>query len=285
MPTEDGAEIQCKVDVEYEWLPLKCCTCMSLGHNSKTCPTIKKPAQPVKVFVPRPPVENSMEDAIDGVVAPPLTKPPTRVGYSGGGNGRMIRFRLRALTYAALARAAHDTSRCVNVRGLNLRDHQIAVKELIRNNKLLFLGIIETRVAALNIASIQHSIYPDWKCFTDYMTIGNRIWLTWKDSDVGVDILTVSEQFIHCRATNKLVHTQHLVTIVYGINDVINRRSLWRDLCDLSGGIINEAWFVIGDFNAVLDMSEVCGASGDIRQAMEKFQTCIMEMGLITLSM
>ncbi|KAL2235353.1 UNVERIFIED_CONTAM: hypothetical protein Sindi_1267500 [Sesamum indicum] len=48
---------------------------------------------------------------------------------------------------------------------------------------------------------------------------------------------------------------------------------------------MDEAWFVMGDFNAVLDMSDVRGASGDIRQAMEEFQSCVIETGLTTLPM
>ncbi|KAL0294627.1 UNVERIFIED_CONTAM: Retrovirus-related Pol polyprotein from type-2 retrotransposable element R2DM [Sesamum angustifolium] len=39
------------------------------------------------------------------------------------------------------------------------------------------------------------------------------------------------------------------------------------------------------DFNAVLDMSEVSGASGDIRVAMHEFNDCITQTGLISLPM
>ncbi|KAL0401927.1 UNVERIFIED_CONTAM: hypothetical protein Slati_4222600 [Sesamum latifolium] len=54
VPREDGSEFPCKVDVEYEWLPPKCTTCMSLGHSSKGCPA-KKPRQlPVSVYVQKP---------------------------------------------------------------------------------------------------------------------------------------------------------------------------------------------------------------------------------------
>ncbi|KAL0455268.1 UNVERIFIED_CONTAM: hypothetical protein Slati_0866000 [Sesamum latifolium] len=53
VPREDGSEVPCKVDVEYEWLPPKCIICMTLGHSSKGCPT-KKPRQPpVSVYVPK----------------------------------------------------------------------------------------------------------------------------------------------------------------------------------------------------------------------------------------
>ncbi|KAL2235432.1 UNVERIFIED_CONTAM: hypothetical protein Sindi_1275400 [Sesamum indicum] len=41
----------------------------------------------------------------------------------------------------------------------------------------------------------------------------------------------------------------------------------------------DEPWLVGGDFNAVREMNEVCGASGDIRMAMEEFNAGIQEAG------
>ncbi|KAL2228513.1 UNVERIFIED_CONTAM: hypothetical protein Sindi_1831000 [Sesamum indicum] len=55
-PDEDGGETPYKVDVEYEWLPPKCTTCMSLGHAAKECALNKphKPTEPpVNVYVPK----------------------------------------------------------------------------------------------------------------------------------------------------------------------------------------------------------------------------------------
>ncbi|KAL0439677.1 UNVERIFIED_CONTAM: hypothetical protein Slati_2450700 [Sesamum latifolium] len=64
-PMEDGSEVPCRVDVEYEWIPSKCTTCRALGHSTANCPTMKKPNKPVvKVFV-----QKSME-------VPPI--PPTQ---------------------------------------------------------------------------------------------------------------------------------------------------------------------------------------------------------------
>ncbi|KAL0313306.1 UNVERIFIED_CONTAM: hypothetical protein Sradi_5729900 [Sesamum radiatum] len=45
VPREDGSKSACKVDVEYEWLPPKCNTCMSLGHSTKGFP-VMEPKQP-----------------------------------------------------------------------------------------------------------------------------------------------------------------------------------------------------------------------------------------------
>ncbi|KAL0439709.1 UNVERIFIED_CONTAM: hypothetical protein Slati_2453900 [Sesamum latifolium] len=55
VPREDGSESACKVDVEYEWLPPKCNACMSLGHPTKACPTMKPKPPPVSVYVQKPP--------------------------------------------------------------------------------------------------------------------------------------------------------------------------------------------------------------------------------------
>lgn len=57
MPKEEGGEIPCKIDVEYEWLPPKCTSCMTLGHTAKVCALIKSsnPAKPpVSIYVPKP---------------------------------------------------------------------------------------------------------------------------------------------------------------------------------------------------------------------------------------
>ncbi|KAL0294858.1 UNVERIFIED_CONTAM: hypothetical protein Sradi_6864400, partial [Sesamum radiatum] len=38
---DEGREVPCKVDVEYEWVPQKCATCMCLGHSTASCPSMK----------------------------------------------------------------------------------------------------------------------------------------------------------------------------------------------------------------------------------------------------
>ncbi|KAL2237414.1 UNVERIFIED_CONTAM: hypothetical protein Sindi_0933100 [Sesamum indicum] len=65
-----------RVDVEYEWVPLKCTNCMTLGHAIKECPLNKatKPVKPpvavymAKMGAPRaPPMQEQGED-----IRPPL---------------------------------------------------------------------------------------------------------------------------------------------------------------------------------------------------------------------
>ncbi|KAL0285616.1 UNVERIFIED_CONTAM: hypothetical protein Sradi_7170000 [Sesamum radiatum] len=77
-----------------------------------------------------------------------------------------------------------------NVRGLNRRDHQVAVKELVNEFRLNFLGLFETRVSAVNVLRVQ-SFLPRWSWFTDYDMPGNRIWIAWDDELLNVDVLNL----------------------------------------------------------------------------------------------
>ncbi|KAL0292191.1 UNVERIFIED_CONTAM: hypothetical protein Sradi_6999600 [Sesamum radiatum] len=54
-----------KVDIEYEWLPLRCKQCCSLGHTANVCPESKQMKQrtPVAVYVQKPPVRKG-EDSL-----------------------------------------------------------------------------------------------------------------------------------------------------------------------------------------------------------------------------
>ncbi|KAL0294867.1 UNVERIFIED_CONTAM: hypothetical protein Scaly_3114500 [Sesamum calycinum] len=169
-----------------------------------------------------------------------------------------------------------------NVRGLNRRDHQVAVKELISESRLQFLGLLETRVSAVNVSRVQ-TFLPRWSWFTDYAGPGNRIWIAWDDELLDVSVLDLDAQFIHCRITIRCAHLSILATVVYGANDAISRRGLWQKLVLLANSISDVPWIVGGDFNAVLDMSEVCGSSADIHLAMTEFRDCLLDTGLIHL--
>ncbi|KAL0285402.1 UNVERIFIED_CONTAM: hypothetical protein Scaly_2821000 [Sesamum calycinum] len=52
MSTEEGEETPCRVDVEYEWVPLKCRACNSLGHHTDNYPTMQPQHKPpISVYV------------------------------------------------------------------------------------------------------------------------------------------------------------------------------------------------------------------------------------------
>ncbi|KAK4380910.1 hypothetical protein Sango_3020100 [Sesamum angolense] len=154
---------------------------------------------------------------------------------------------------------------------------------LVNEFHLHFIGILETRVTVANLTRVKVRLLQNWKWFIDYPVPGSRIWLAWNHAELDVEILDTSVQYVHCRITQRCLHESCYVTVIYGANDVIARRDLWTMLCDFSLCVVDLPWLVLGDFNAMLDMSEVCGASGDIRMTMEEFNDCIISTGLLHL--
>ncbi|KAL0300288.1 UNVERIFIED_CONTAM: hypothetical protein Sangu_3130000 [Sesamum angustifolium] len=170
-----------------------------------------------------------------------------------------------------------------NVRGLNGIDHQKAVAQLVKDYCIQFIGLIETRVSIANVQRVRANFLHSWSWFDDYSGPAGRIWLAWCNLDVNVEILWVDTQLIHCRATNKRTHTKCLISVLYGDCDLIPRRDMWTAIKNLAENITDEPWLILGDFNAVIDASEVCGRAADTTASMTEFRNCILETGLIHL--
>ncbi|KAL2248040.1 UNVERIFIED_CONTAM: hypothetical protein Sindi_2656300, partial [Sesamum indicum] len=263
-PDEEGGETPCKVDVEYEWLPPKCTACMSLGHSNKDCALNKtrKPTKPtVNVYVPKV-----------NVAQPQL---PTK--------GRKT---MKPVVEDIPKADAGDRHVDQNHSKQEERGKAIVIYNAFDALHLIDdAGILETRVHLNNVMHIQSFLLPHWKWFVDYSSVGNRIWLAWDENMVDVHILDSADQFIHCRVTNMADNESVIITVVYGASEVIDRRNLWTALETLAQQCSDTPWMVGGDFNAVRDLNEVCGISGDIRMATEEFNAGILEAGLIPLPM
>ncbi|KAL0293596.1 UNVERIFIED_CONTAM: hypothetical protein Sradi_6928000 [Sesamum radiatum] len=156
-------------------------------------------------------------------------------------------------------------------------------KELILYNSYGALATDGDDISQINVQRVRRNLLLNWSWFDDYSGPEGRIWLAWNPLEVGVDILRVESQFVHCRAFNKRLHTRCLITVLYGAYDLIPRRNLWSALCNLSAVISNEPWLVLGDFNAVMDDSEVYGRAADTSVSMTEFRNCIRDSGLVQL--
>ncbi|KAL2250083.1 UNVERIFIED_CONTAM: hypothetical protein Sindi_2482000 [Sesamum indicum] len=209
-PDEEGGELPCKIDVEYEWLPPRCTSCMTLGHSAKEC-TVNKPKSikpPVNVYVPK----------------------------VGALRGPMVTERTRD----------HPTPHTVEKQTEDRGTRPTAAGPSWEER--------ETRVRINNCANIQSFLMPHWKWFMDYDNVGNRIWIAWD-----YNYVEVGNQFIQCRANIRALLEFVDITIVYGATEIADRRELWASLECLALQCINTPWLVGGDFNAVRDLSEVCG--------------------------
>ncbi|KAK4384360.1 hypothetical protein Sango_3068100 [Sesamum angolense] len=194
MPNELGGESACKVDVEYEWLPPKCKQCVSLGHSTATCPESKKSRNRRLRCMFR-----------SGRCRPtPVSKP-------------MAKDSVRTVQHTL---PEEDGTVDMEI-GTDERSY------IDRGKRLNFLGLLETRVSAVNVMRVQ-TFLPRWTWFTDYDMPGNRIWIAWDDELLDVDVLNLDVQFIHCRIYIRYAHLSVLATVVYGANDSVSRRGLCR---------------------------------------------------------
>ncbi|KAL2252947.1 UNVERIFIED_CONTAM: hypothetical protein Sindi_0089400 [Sesamum indicum] len=190
--------------------------CMTLGHSEKECSLTKPQKQtkpPMKVYVPK-------------VNVPPPPAPGEREKQHKTVIQVDDKVRGDEGTKQNKRYTSSQKEKVWNVRGLNKRDHQLAVKDLISEYRLDFMGILETRVRINNVMHIQSFLLPQWKWFVDYATMGNRIWVAWDENVVDVHILDLGNQFMHCRVTHRANSESLLITIVYGASEMIDRRSL-----------------------------------------------------------
>ncbi|KAL0449606.1 UNVERIFIED_CONTAM: hypothetical protein Slati_1517000 [Sesamum latifolium] len=202
LPSNDeGQTTPYKVDVEYEWIPSKCVRCRALGHSQANCPLNKDSKKPpVNVYVPRK-VQ---------VVQPHAT----RIDQSNkNGHGINLGTQNQETIHSDVVGASVDDmmlpsqttnsprqgkgkeiAATWNVRGLNRRVQQVAVAELVKEFCLKFCGLVETRVADLNVSRVQAATLPTWDWFTDLTEVGNRIWIAWDPTEIRVEILMVHRQ-------------------------------------------------------------------------------------------
>ncbi|KAL2240746.1 UNVERIFIED_CONTAM: hypothetical protein Sindi_0715800 [Sesamum indicum] len=120
------------IDMEYEWLPPRYTSCMTLGHSAKDYATnkIPKPTKaPVSVYIPK-----------TGAARPPpmieTRSPPIRVVEQQREDSAPV----------INAGPSREERAIWNVRGLNKRDHQLAVKGIVAEFRALHEDVLITVV-------------------------------------------------------------------------------------------------------------------------------------------
>lgn len=136
-----------------------------------------------------------------------------------------------------------------NVRGLNDPHKIIEVGKFIRSNNISCIGLVETKVAFSNINKVKSKLCKGWHWVTNGdATHRGRIWIGWNPTELDLTVLHSFDQVLHCQVQQPH-HAAVFFTVVYGVNDIIARRSMWDQLkrCNTQS-----PWLISGDFNAVL---------------------------------
>ncbi|XP_062118559.1 uncharacterized protein LOC133832201 [Humulus lupulus] len=143
-----------------------------------------------------------------------------------------------------------------NVRGLNKRNKQIAVGDICKINKIGIGALLETKIKGDRVKEVMNSRFMSWDYYSSKALEG-RILLIWKGSWVRVDVLVDHAQFIHCKVLIWATGQSFCFTVVYGLNQIELRKSLWSELAIISLPV--KPWLVIGDFNSVFDVEDRIG--------------------------
>ena len=169
---------------------------------------------------------------------------------------------------------------CWNVRGLNWPLKQNGVHNLMIKHKLDVLGILESKLSSPKLASIMKNKFSGfWEVDNFHLHAGGRILIIWNPAKVSLELIDMSPQVVHCKATCKVSSISFCISFVYTYNSVVGRRPLWLSLKEFSSQC-NRPWLLLGDFNCVLKAEEKHSVVPVSDYAIKDFEESCIELGL-----
>ncbi|XP_019236831.1 PREDICTED: uncharacterized protein LOC109217052 [Nicotiana attenuata] len=292
LPEEVSIEIpggKCKLqNVEYEWRPLYCQSCLNIGHQNGECKktTLEKGKQQTRKpkmgwrvkenQQPTKPATNAEKQAQSEL-------PKEVEATTGDQNEKDQHMSLEFQVQQAKNRGkkkleiTHEQEGTVsfegdssmifcswNIRGLNKPFKQKELKTFLLTNKVVLIGVLEAKVKVNKAEKVKKKMGNDWEIAADYTQSPNgRIWIAWKPQQVEVQIVTSMPQFVHCIVNDKGSTFTSQITFVYGLNTINERRALWQGLRNLNNNIADPQNGIPIHPNEVKD-----------------FQECIEDIGL-----
>jgi len=148
---------------------------------------------------------------------------------------------------------------CWNCRGTTSKSFVGILKDLRRQYQFTMICLLETHSSGNKTMNLATKSGFTNNLIVDANGHYDGIWCLWCNSPWQVQLLSLSNQYMHLRVGWKQESTW-LLTIVYGSPRYINQIQLWDDLRELADEI-DELWMVIGDFNAILHEHERRGGS------------------------
>ncbi|XP_058746350.1 uncharacterized protein LOC131619250 [Vicia villosa] len=262
-----------KQAVEYEWKPAYCDICKKIEHR---CDQRKKPT---RLWVQKKIEVRQQGKGKEEVVK--ITENPTQEQQLEqkedewntvlrGSKGKLPVGNAGVTCvneFGALWGGCHFVPRpspmivSWNLRGLNkvgkIKDISSRLVDLNPDIALL----IETRVKENKAAAIRNKLHLKGNYVDNYQSHSNgRIWIYWNDNKVGVQMVKVTDQMIHCGIQVSTGRWKYWLIAVYAMNHLEQGQKLWRDIEDIYRNQQGEGpWCVIGDFNNVLRCNDRLG--------------------------
>ena len=167
-----------------------------------------------------------------------------------------------------------------NVRGPNdpLKQKSIVARIKKLNAHLVYL--IETRVKENKSQPIIARHFERWNWTNNYSSAYNgRIWIIWGDH-IKVDVVASTAQCVTCKIL--IDAKQFYFSVVYGFNEGVLRKNLWKHLDSLHGSLCQSPWMLAKDFNIIANTNESSnpdrtqGLRSDIKDFQESIQKLVI---------
>ncbi|XP_075499180.1 uncharacterized protein LOC142537557 [Primulina tabacum] len=160
-----------------------------------------------------------------------------------------------------------------NIRGLRGSESQQRLHAFVKEKQIKILTVLEPMI------DLDQRFMTRRLGFSRVISnLSGHIWVFFA-ADVQAECVLDHAQFLHIKVSAPFLPTSIFCSFVYARCDYIERRDLWSSLLHVKS--VLGPWLVGGDFNVVRDASECLGTRGGRLLPMEKFNTFIMDSGLI----
>jgi len=89
-----------------------------------------------------------------------------------------------------------------NIRDLNWPNKQEDVKLFLHEKNVGLVGLLETKVKEKNVEKILSKIFQGWNWHHNFhLSTKGKIWVAWRPSQYDAHIISMADQFIHCKVT------------------------------------------------------------------------------------
>ncbi|XP_073020815.1 uncharacterized protein [Primulina eburnea] len=169
---------------------------------------------------------------------------------------------------------------CWNVRGFHKPLKQKSAQSIMTTHKLDIFGILESKFDEKALNAMLRLRFRGMNAIHNFQfSIKGRIFVLWNSTTVDLDVICMSDQFIHVRIKCLKTEFCFYTSFVYGLHTICQRRLLWKDLLDI-GNNCNIPWMVLGDFNNVLSPDEKLGGLKVKNYETKDFVDCFNSLDL-----
>ncbi|KAI0492189.1 hypothetical protein KFK09_026455 [Dendrobium nobile] len=150
-----------------------------------------------------------------------------------------------------------DSIAVYNCRGVKKKEASLYMKEFIKDYKVFFVGLVETKINSIDKTDFEKIIGPDWDLFIlPSEGLSGCIKILWRTDIASFFVLNTTDQCV-IEDLNVFKKGSWMIATVYGSKEVHKRRLLWDCIHEQSTRKIPS---VIGvDFNCILSQEEKRG--------------------------